>query len=159
MPPPINLGNVSGIVISNTPPTEEDGVTLKKYVLWGRPTTGDNYTIYYWETAIENWSPLGISGVIDDTEPEEGEQQSLSTTFSAFKISQLLAGKADAAGSKPLPQGDSIFMQSVGNSGDTAQPGDWALRVNANDEFVIAVYDGGDPTDDANYSNERKYTK
>lgn len=51
-----NLGNVAGIVLGGTPPTNADG-TPKNYVLWGKiiSTNPIKYTTHYYDPYKESW--------------------------------------------------------------------------------------------------------
>lgn len=57
-----NLGNVVGLLPSDTPP-------IKKYILWAKLITGgpsDNYEINYWNAVAGAWQPFGESRFISD---------------------------------------------------------------------------------------------
>lgn len=91
-----NLGNVSGVVISENPPVEKDGVTIKKYVLWAKPVTVANVVTYimrYWSYELDAWDTMGTNSVIDDS-----VANSLTKTYSINKIKTLLSGKQDYGG-------------------------------------------------------------
>ncbi len=55
-----NLGNVVALIRSDFPPTEEDGVTEKRYILWAQPQEAPNesYVIKYYDGFLDEWLPL-----------------------------------------------------------------------------------------------------
>lgn len=55
-----NLGNVAGVVRSNVPPLEADGITEKRYVIWAKTlnTQPISYALMVWSTDLNSWQPL-----------------------------------------------------------------------------------------------------
>jgi len=87
-----NLGNVAGVVVGPNPPLEADGVTEKRYVLWGQPITGgapNEYIVKYWNTAKGEWVGLDAVREIIDDSMVSGDITT-DKTFSKVKILDLI---------------------------------------------------------------------
>lgn len=110
-----NLGNVSGVIRSVNPPLEQDGITVKKYVLWARPigavdinghALGGLYDTFYWSYTIGDWTNLD---------------------------NQLTAANT-------LPYGQYFIFKKQGNTGTTIQIGDIIQGWFSDTKFIKAIY-------------------
>jgi hypothetical protein len=74
--PTLNLGNVVGLLVSETAPE-------KTYILWAKPLGGDVFELNYYKSPAIGWIPLS----------EDFGNEALSITQAEFRDGDLLVGK------------------------------------------------------------------
>lgn len=145
----VNLGNVAGVVISDNPPLEADGITVKKYVWWAKPINSlanplanqddilpsGEFVLYYWNYMAGDWTTVNPQNLINDS--MVAAQITSTKTFSKTKILQLIN-----AVNKVVPFGEFTIYKGQGNTGSVLQAGDVIVGLWEYDLYIVAKYLG-----------------